>query len=144
MAKVIRKISVQPKADLDQLFRRLIFNLMIDNTDDHVKNHGMLHVKDGKYRLAPAFDVVMQLTNISYQAMSIVGRDANSKISTAVGASTQFGINKTSAEKIVTQILSTLSASAIDIVKQCGASAHLVQRVTRCLARQKEIIFDPN
>ena len=43
-------------ADLEQLLRRLIFNLLVGNRDDHLRNHGFLRTAGG-WRLAPAFDV---------------------------------------------------------------------------------------
>jgi serine/threonine-protein kinase HipA len=46
-----------PKRDLEELWRRLAFNLLITNVDDHVQNHGFLHVEHGQWRLAPAFDI---------------------------------------------------------------------------------------
>ncbi|MEZ0603699.1 type II toxin-antitoxin system HipA family toxin [Paraburkholderia sp. IW21] len=46
-----------PKRDLEELWRRLVFNLLITNVDDHVQNHGFLHVEHGQWRLAPAFDI---------------------------------------------------------------------------------------
>ncbi|TDY22728.1 serine/threonine-protein kinase HipA [Paraburkholderia sp. BL6665CI2N2] len=48
---------VDPKRDLEELWRRLVFNLLITNVDDHVQNHGFLHVEHGQWRLAPAFDI---------------------------------------------------------------------------------------
>lgn len=42
--------------DLEQLFRRLVFNVLVGNRDDHLRNHGFLH-EPGGWRLAPAFDV---------------------------------------------------------------------------------------
>ena len=57
MAQVVRQISGNPGEDLLKLFRQLVFNVMIGNTDDHLKNFCMLH--DGKaYRLSPAFDLL--------------------------------------------------------------------------------------
>lgn len=44
------------EADLDQLFRRLVFNVLTANRDDHLRNHGFLRTRRG-WRLAPAFDV---------------------------------------------------------------------------------------
>jgi serine/threonine-protein kinase HipA len=46
-----------PTADLHQLWRRLVFNLLITTVDDHLQNHGFLHVEHGLWRLAPAFDL---------------------------------------------------------------------------------------
>ena len=49
----------------------MIFNLIVGNTDNHVKSHGMLHVSGGQYRLAPAFDIVMQLSNMGFRELAI-------------------------------------------------------------------------
>lgn len=46
-----------PAQDLEELWRRIVFNLLITNVDDHLQNHGFLHVGGGQWRLAPAFDV---------------------------------------------------------------------------------------
>ena len=54
---MIRSIGHEPTADIKQLWRRLVFNLLITNVDDHLQNHGFLHVEKGFWRLAPAFDV---------------------------------------------------------------------------------------
>lgn len=57
IAEVIIANCVRPNQDLEALWRRLIFNLLITNVDDHVQNHGFLHVEYGQWRLAPAFDI---------------------------------------------------------------------------------------
>jgi serine/threonine-protein kinase HipA len=43
--------------DIEELFRRIAFSILINNVDDHLHNHGFLHVGHGQWRLAPAFDV---------------------------------------------------------------------------------------
>lgn len=57
IADAIRIHGHEPMRDLRQLWRRLVFNLLITNVDDHLQNHGFLHVERGQWRLAPAFDV---------------------------------------------------------------------------------------
>ncbi|MEI8156843.1 MAG: type II toxin-antitoxin system HipA family toxin [Burkholderiales bacterium] len=57
IADTIVANSVDPRRDLEELWRRLAFNLLITNVDDHVQNHGFLHVEHGQWRLAPAFDI---------------------------------------------------------------------------------------
>jgi len=57
IADAIRSHGYAPIRDLRQLWRRLVFNLLITNVDDHLQNHGFLHVERGLWRLAPAFDV---------------------------------------------------------------------------------------
>ena len=57
IADAIRSHSNQPTEDVRQLWRRLVLNLLITNVDDHLQNHGFLHVERGLWRLAPAFDI---------------------------------------------------------------------------------------
>lgn len=57
IADAIRTHGHAPTQDVQQLWRRLVFNLLITNVDDHLQNHGFLHVERGLWRLAPAFDI---------------------------------------------------------------------------------------
>lgn len=57
IADAIRTHGNAPTQDLRQLWRRLVFNLLITNVDDHLQNHGFLHTAHGQWRLAPAFDI---------------------------------------------------------------------------------------
>jgi serine/threonine-protein kinase HipA len=54
---VIRRYGADAQADIDELWRRIAFSILITNVDDHLRNHGFLHVKGGKWRLSPAFDL---------------------------------------------------------------------------------------
>lgn len=54
---VLRRDGASTQADIDELWRRIAFSILITNTDDHLHNHGFLHVEAGKWRLSPAFDV---------------------------------------------------------------------------------------
>jgi serine/threonine-protein kinase HipA len=57
IADVLRAIGAQPAADVAELWRRLLFNLLINNVDDHLWNLGVLYTGDTKWSLAPAFDL---------------------------------------------------------------------------------------
>ncbi|AUN93882.1 type II toxin-antitoxin system HipA family toxin [Pseudazoarcus pumilus] len=57
IADAIRSHGHAPTQDVQQLWRRMLFNLLITNVDDHLQNHGFLHVERGLWRLAPAFDI---------------------------------------------------------------------------------------
>jgi len=46
-----------PQSDIEELWRRMAFSILITNVDDHLHNHGFLHVNRGQWRLAPAFDI---------------------------------------------------------------------------------------
>ncbi|MEI7437649.1 MAG: HipA domain-containing protein [bacterium] len=53
----MKRVCVEAKADAQQLWRRLAFNHLITNVDDHLQNLGFLYVGNGLWRLAPAFDL---------------------------------------------------------------------------------------
>ncbi len=53
----LRQMSVLPEKDIRELWQRLLFTVLITNTDDHLKNHGLLYVRDNRWRLSPMFDV---------------------------------------------------------------------------------------
>lgn len=65
LAQILRRAGVIDEDrnlhDMRELFRRMVFNILIDNTDDHDKNHALQVVaptRQGRYRLAPAYDVL--------------------------------------------------------------------------------------
>lgn len=57
IADALRSLSVNPAGDIRELWRRLVFGMLVTNTDDHLKNHGLLYVRDDRWRLSPLFDV---------------------------------------------------------------------------------------
>jgi serine/threonine-protein kinase HipA len=57
LADTLRRVSIQPAQDTRELWRRMLFNLLITNVDDHLWNLGVLYAGDDQWRLAPAFDV---------------------------------------------------------------------------------------
>ncbi|MFG1266184.1 MULTISPECIES: type II toxin-antitoxin system HipA family toxin [Xanthobacter] len=57
LVDALRQHGSEPAADIEELWRRIAFSILITNVDDHLLNHGFLHVDRGQWRLAPAFDV---------------------------------------------------------------------------------------
>jgi serine/threonine-protein kinase HipA len=58
-------------AQMQELFRRMVFNILIDNTDDHEKNHVLLMNHRREYELSPAFDVLPTCQALGYQQMRV-------------------------------------------------------------------------
>lgn len=57
IADALRRIGARPTEDVLELWRRMLFNFLITNVDDHLWNVGVLYAGNGQWRLAPAFDV---------------------------------------------------------------------------------------
>jgi len=57
LADQIRIHGFEPKNDLKELFKRILFTILVSNVDDHLRNHGFLYAGLNKWSLAPIFDV---------------------------------------------------------------------------------------
>ena len=102
LAQVLRRRGVadagRGRAQMQELFRRMVFNILIDNTDDHEKNHVLLMTDRGDYELSPAFDVLPAGQALGYQQMR-VGRDmADATLANALSEHPQFGLDRREAE----------------------------------------------
>jgi len=58
LLNTVRKVSAEPMEDMERLFRQMVFNGVVNNTDDHLKNFWMLCDNERGWRLSPAFDLV--------------------------------------------------------------------------------------
>lgn len=88
----------------EELFRRMVFNILIDNTDDHERNHSVLLAFDGNHQLSPAYDVVPSMQNLGYQAMA-VGRDgAVSSLENALTELSEFGLKRQRATELIREV----------------------------------------
>jgi serine/threonine-protein kinase HipA len=57
IAEIIMSQGAAPRDDLIELWSRIVFNVMVSSTDDHLRNHGFLLTPDAGWRLSPAFDM---------------------------------------------------------------------------------------
>ena len=62
---VCRKLHL-PEADCQEVFRRMVFNILANNTDDHNKNFSFIMQKDGTWRLSPAYDITYIIDSGGY------------------------------------------------------------------------------
>ena len=92
----------------EELFKRMIFNILIDNTDDHERNHSVRLGLDGYYELTPAYDVVPTLQNMGYQAMLVGAAGAHSSIDNALSELNDFGIKRARAIELVSEVARTV------------------------------------
>jgi serine/threonine-protein kinase HipA len=72
----------------------MVFNILIDNTDDHEKNHALIVSATQRYRLSPAFDVLPAGQALGYQQMR-VGRDgADATLANALSEHRSFALTR--------------------------------------------------
>lgn len=92
------------RAQMHELFRRLVFNILIDNTDDHEKNHVLLVSDAQQYVLAPAFDVLPVGQSLGYQAMVVGVQGAESSIENALSVAGQYWLTPKDAQAEVRRV----------------------------------------
>ena len=103
IASFIRSNGKEPQKDLLELWKRIVFNMAITNSDDHLRNHGFILTKKG-WVLAPLYDV----NPVPYgDTLSLNVDDTSNEISIplAISSAEYFGIKKADAEGIASSIL---------------------------------------
>lgn len=94
--------------DLRQLWTRLVFNILVSNTDDHLRNHGFILESDG-WRLAPAYDVNPNVEKPDH-ALAIDGNDTSPDVDLALATAKLHGIKAQEASQIVEKLKRSVRA----------------------------------
>jgi serine/threonine-protein kinase HipA len=112
LAQLLRRAGVtdqdQNLRDMRELFRRMVFNILIDNTDDHEKNHALQVVaptRQGRYRLAPAYDVLTTNSGQGYQEFVVGTEQRDSTLSNAMSQCELFGYTPAQAAAEVVRVI---------------------------------------
>jgi serine/threonine-protein kinase HipA len=109
-------------AHMRELFRRMVFNILIDNTDDHEKNHALLVTDSQQYELSPAYDVLPSGQALGFQQMRVGEQEADATMYNALSMSRMFSLTKDEAVNEVRAV-----AAVVDGWKehfaQCGVTA---------------------
>ena len=80
----LRQHGAAPKADMEALWRRLVFNILISNTDDHLRNHGFLYAGQEGWRLSPAYDLNPVPTDIKPRILATAINEEDNTASLAL------------------------------------------------------------
>jgi len=152
LARILRRIGMTQddmnQRDARELFRRMVFNILIDNTDDHEKNHALLVVNpfaNGRLKLAPAYDVLPTNSGQGYQEFVCGTQGRDSTLDNAMSQCNAFGLSATEAAAEV--------ATVIDVVNnwqehfaQVGVTArdisNLAERLDGEELRKQRVSFD--
>jgi serine/threonine-protein kinase HipA len=115
LARILRRVGVtQDNAnahDARELFRRMVFNILIDNTDDHEKNHSLLVVNPndhGRVRLAPAYDLLPTNSGQGYQEFICGAHGRDSTLANAMSQCEAFGLLPAEAAAEVVNVIAVV------------------------------------
>ncbi len=108
-------------AQMRELFRRMVFNILIDNTDDHEKNHALIVTDSQRYELSPAFDVLPSGQGLGYQQMRVGEQEADSTLSNALSMANLFGLSSKDAPREVSAVARIVDGWQQHF-RQCGVT----------------------
>lgn len=119
IADAIRQMSASPKEDLEALWRRIVFNVLVSNVDDHLRNHAFLYSGLSGWRLSPAYDLNPTPTDIKPRILStaIDLIDPSASLDIAVSVAHYFDLDNLQAKKILKEVGSATALWREDAAK---------------------------
>ena len=124
IAECIRMYSSAPTEDLHELWRRIVFGVMIGNLDDHLRNHGFLYDHSDKWRLSPAYDLnPVPLAEKARELTTWISEEGpDASLDLARRAAPFFALKDEQTEIIIGQVSTALQGWK-NIAHQLGMSA---------------------
>jgi serine/threonine-protein kinase HipA len=105
IADALRQHGAKPAEDCARLWRQIVFNILVSNTDDHLRNHGFLYAGKG-WRLAPAFDLNPVPAEVKERALSLAVNetDNTAALPIALEVAAHFGLKDKEARSIAREV----------------------------------------
>ena len=127
IASFIRSRGAAPERDLRELWARIVFNIAVSNTDDHLRNHGFLLTESG-WRLAPAYDVN---PNIHGDGLSLNISEGDNSLDFGLALETAgfYGVLPSEAERIVSDTREAVEGNWRPIAESHGLSREAMRRM---------------
>jgi len=131
IADALRQYGAKPDEDCTQLWRRIVFSILVSNTDDHLRNHGFLYDAAGGWRLSPAYDVTPVPADIKPRILTtaIDEADGTASLDLAFEVAPHFGVKPDRAKAIVCAV-----GKAVVRWRETAASMGLASNETERMA----------
>ena len=110
MAYALAQNGAAPKEDMAELWRRIVFTIMISNTDDHLRNHAFIYERYKGWRLSPAYDLNPTPIEIKPRILTtaIDFYDTSASLETALSVVKEFRLKKEDALQIIKEVRSAV------------------------------------
>ena len=111
IADALRRHGATPSADTKQLWRRIVFNVLLSNIDDHLRNHGFLYEGNAGWRLAPAFDLNPVPVDVKARvlSMAIDAENATASLDLALSVAEYFDLKPREAKSVAAEVGSVVA-----------------------------------
>lgn len=129
LVDALRQDGADAPGDAAQLWRRMVFNILISNTDDHLRNHGFLR-EPGGWRLSPAYDLNPMPTDVKprIHALALDETDQDASLDTVLGVAAYFRLSKAEALAIAKEV-GDVVATWREVAGQHGLTANQIDRM---------------
>lgn len=136
LAEELRRLSAEPKRDAAELHRRMCFNALISNIDDHPRNHAVI-APGHEWRLSPAYDLTPSSpVGIERRDLAMTcgdwGRYANATNLTSQAA--RFLLSRDEATQIVADMEARIRSTWYEVARGCGVSVADCARIAGAFA----------
>ena len=118
LASIIKSSGCNPTDDLIELWKRIVFNMAVSNTDDHLRNHAFI-LRENGWQLSPLYDV----NPVPYGdelSLNINEEDNRISIPLAIETAYRFNINKNNAKEMADEIIETVKGNWEDLAIKYG------------------------
>jgi len=125
IAGFIKAYGANPKSDLIELWKRIVFNMAVTNTDDHLRNHAFILTNKG-WTLSPLFDV----NPVPYGnelSLLVDSEDNSINVDLAIRTAPRFGISEKEAKKLYREIISVVGDNWGKLAKDYGLSRSQIE-----------------
>lgn len=127
MVAFIKAYGAAPKRDLLELWKRIVFNMAITNTDDHLRNHAFILTKEG-WGLSPLYDV----NPVPYGdelSLNVDEEDNRISIELAIQTAVRFGIERSDAEAYAKEILKIVRENWSQLASKYGLTCRQIEEM---------------
>lgn len=128
IADAIRQNGATPKEDLKELWKRIVFSILISNTDDHLRNHGFLYVNEAGWKLSPLYDVNPSCDNKNVLSTYITETDNSQSLDLALEVCEYFEISIENAKTIISDMKNKIK-NWKTVAKQFGLSKSEIDKM---------------
>ena len=127
IAAFVKSYGAQPRQDLVELWKRIVFNMAVSNTDDHLRNHAFIFTKNG-WMLSPLYDV----NPVPYGdelSLNVDEEDNSINIDLAIQTAVRFGISEMDAKTYAKDILTVVKENWEKRATVYGLSRRLIEEM---------------
>ena len=136
LVEELRRLSSRPRTDAPELFRRMCFNALISNTDDHPRNHAVIAM-DKEWKLSPAYDLIPSMpVSIERRDLALICGDMGryAQADNLLSQSARFLLDVDEASKTINEMEQIIRDKWYDIARREGVTERDCEKIASAFA----------